>query len=439
LGRAVAAPKTEFSRFELDVAAQLRPMPKDLSVVFVVDGSRSMDVAGIKAQLAVARSFVRHVPDAEIEVVVYRRRASRLFGRFVKANEFERLVAEAHKAKKLDPANGSAIDEGFALAAVSLKGRRGSHTIVALTDELLRARFDNKLAHAALRGSLPKTVVHMVVPDAHGGDLTERRDDERELSPLALKHHGNLLVIDGLEDADDKSLDEITLGLVRPIRIDQVQIVGPAAKMLADINLPSPMVEGTGIRELLEVPRAPTRVELKGKIWAESFRRVIHIKPKSNVATAGFVFSHDMHDDLSPEAMMRLARFGRAVTPVTSYLAIEPGVRPSFAGIDRQGRGLGMGGMGQSGSGFGIGSGHRTPPDLEGLLAPGVDQCVAALQPKDGWSVALTVDTTLEEVVDVVPKGKPSPMRHCVVEAAWLLVLDSQYDQTYESFDVSYP
>ena len=32
--------------------------------------------------------------------------------------------------------------------------------------------------------------------------------------------------------------------------------------------------------------------------------------------------------------MMVLARHGRAVSPVTSYLAIEPGVRPSTEGIE---------------------------------------------------------------------------------------------------------
>ena len=33
--------------------------------------------------------------------------------------------------------------------------------------------------------------------------------------------------------------------------------------------------------------------------------------------------------------MLRLARVGRAVSPVTSYLSMEPRVRPSTEGIDR--------------------------------------------------------------------------------------------------------
>ena len=37
---------------------------------------------------------------------------------------------------------------------------------------------------------------------------------------------------------------------------------------------------------------------------------------------------------LSESEMMVLAKHGRAVSPVTSYLAVEPGVRPSTEGIE---------------------------------------------------------------------------------------------------------
>ena len=59
-------------------------------------------------------------------------------------------------------------------------------------------------------------------------------------------------------------------------------------------------------------------------------------------ATAAFVFSHDQHKGLSNAEMMRVAKLGRAVSPVTSYLAIEPGVRPSRAGIERSISGFGV-------------------------------------------------------------------------------------------------
>lgn len=39
--------------------------------------------------------------------------------------------------------------------------------------------------------------------------------------------------------------------------------------------------------------------------------------------------------------MLALAFLGRAVSPVTSYLAIEPGVRPSTAGVPGRGEGVG--------------------------------------------------------------------------------------------------
>ena len=76
--------------------------------------------------------------------------------------------------------------------------------------------------------------------------------------------------------------------------------------------------------------------EIEGKLWG---RRVAHrMSPTDGEARlwAALVFgSHLLHDLTEPE-MMVLARHGRAVSPVTSYLAIEPGVRPSTEGIERR-------------------------------------------------------------------------------------------------------
>jgi hypothetical protein len=86
------------------------------------------------------------------------------------------------------------------------------------------------------------------------------------------------------------------------------------------------------------------------------------VSPAFSRVAAAFVFGEDRHGELSREEMLALAFFGRAVSPVTSYLAIEPGVRPSRIGIVGRGEGSG------TGAGFGAGSGRmgggRTPPNL---------------------------------------------------------------------------
>jgi len=57
--------------------------------------------------------------------------------------------------------------------------------------------------------------------------------------------------------------------------------------------------------------------------------------------------------------MMPLALYGGAVSPVTSYLAIEPGVHPSTEGLDEM-EGVGFGGLGLIGHGAGGGGKSET-------------------------------------------------------------------------------
>jgi hypothetical protein len=309
------------------------------------------------------------------------------------------------------------------------------------SDGLLRSSWTNR---AALAGSvrLPaRTVAHVVIPELDEDDhVSERRNDEHELSPLAAAHGGVLLQISGLPaHKSRKDLDRATLGLVRPVRIDSFDVHGIGKDQLE--NLPETLEEGAGFREMLKLARAPKRVILRGKIWARPFKRIVRVSKAFSRVTAAYVFSHDMHEELTEAEMMKVARLGRAVSPVTSYLAIEPGVRPSTAGIDRLGT-LGTGGGGGSGAGYGRGVGrlgHRTPPNLSKLLAKGIARCVAKHRPGPGWSAHLTVETTKDEVVDVTLNNPSTPMRRCLVEEVWAVRLTKAFDQERESFDLQLP
>ncbi|MDX2092275.1 MAG: hypothetical protein SFX73_30705 [Kofleriaceae bacterium] len=61
-------------------------------------------------------------------------------------------------------------------------------------------------------------------------------------------------------------------------------------------------------------------------IWSDPFTREVRVSNPFSIQTAAFVFGAD--------EQMKLARMGRVVWPVTSYLAAEPGVRPSTIGLD---------------------------------------------------------------------------------------------------------
>ena len=435
LGKVVASKTHAFSRLEIDVAPELRPLPTRAQIVFVVDASHSQGPEGIEAQLALVRAYLSHVPDAEAEVVLYRRRATRLFGGFVGAAEIGARLAAAAKAGELVPANGSALEDGARVAVAALAGRKGPRRIVITTDELLRSSFHNALAQHALERAPADTIVHIVVPALDGSDeITLVRDDGGSLAALASDHHGILARVTGVDPRRHKALADAALGLVRPIRIDHFAIAG------LDLDLggepaPEALAEGDSVRAVIPLSRADAadKVVLTGKIWGDDYRAVARVDQAFSRAAAAFVFSEDDHQDLSNDEMMKIAIMGKAVSPVTSYLAAEPGVRPSTIGIPGEARG----GIGRGSVGYGAGGGTigiwRSPPDLLALLAAGVTACVATHQPAAGWSVGLSVETTRDEVVDVATTST-LPIAACLVEAAWAVRLDGTFDLEREQF-----
>lgn len=426
LGRVEAAADKQFFRLEIDTAPQLRPMPKRPNVVFVIDASKSLP--DLTSQLAIVRSFLRNATDAKAEVVLYRRHATRLFGDFIAAADVPARLEKAEADGKLTLGNGSALDEGLRVAREALSKHRGTRMLVMASDNLLRPSWKNEHALAILNKT-PLRAAHVVLPSIHDGfvgDARDRRDDKHALAPLATKNGGILLHIDRPAD-EDKELDDVTLGLVRPTRIDDFRVHG--------VNLPSAvpkvMHEGQGLREMALLSTAPSKVRLTGKIWSQPFSRVVQGPLSFSEATAAFVFSHDMHDDLSEEEMVRVAFAGKVVSPVTSYLALEPGVRPSEEGLV----GVGEGGGGR-GEGIGLGSvgtighgGGSTCPsyDIADDVDAAVQVCVAKHAPAKGTKISLKVDTTFDEVVDVVTATGTTPrgLTSCLVDAVWTAELSS--------------
>jgi Mg-chelatase subunit ChlD len=422
LGRAVASDTHGFSRLEVDVAPVLRPLPVRASVVFVIDVSLSVPQETVDEQLRIASATLSHVPDAHVEVVVFDRGARRLFGSFVPAPDFESAVASARAASGLDRHNGSALEAGLRLAAEVLADRRGPARIVALTDAELRSRFSNAQAQEALRRSPRRSVTHLVIPEL-GSEASILRDDDHALAPIAAEHGGILVHMTAPEDEKARTLARVALPLVRPVAIDHFAIEG--LDLSGAPSPPESFGEGEGYRAMLALASPPRRVVLSGKIWAEPFRRVVRTTDAFDTATAAFVFSEDEHGDLSHEEMLRIAFKGKAVSPVTSYLATEPGVRPSTEGFPDEGT-LGLGGLGLvgHGGGGGVGAISRPPPELSDLFAAAARACEDRIAPVSGWIVELEVETTEREIVDVIEaKATHAGMTTCIVESIWATAL----------------
>jgi subtilisin-like proprotein convertase family protein len=429
LGRAVASSRHAFSRVEVDVAPQLVPLPKKAQVVFVVDASHSASEDGLRAQLDVIAAYMAHVPDAEVEIVAYRRHASRVFGRFVPASDFGDAFAVAKARGAFAPGNGSAIEEGARAAATALADRKGPRRIVMMTDEKTRTTLTPVIAQAALAKLPADAVVHVVVPQMDGTDRPAlHRNDKAPFAPLATRHHGIYVDIYGLPATTLKALVPVALELVRPTRIENVVV--PGFKLDTDT-----LHEGAGLRLMTDVPDAPRTLTLTGTLWSDPIKKTITATPAFSVQTAAFVFGEDMHGTLTDAEQYTLAMYGKAVSPVTSYVAWEPGARPSVIGLDEGWGTIGSGRYGTIGHGSGGGGVGRIKPDFTQLID--VQSCVKAVQPKGAWSVTLDIETTVHEIVDVVTATPKDAMATCLVENTWSLALDrGQFPLEREQFEV---
>jgi subtilisin-like proprotein convertase family protein len=422
LGRVVAGPDHQLTSLAVDIAPKLSELPKEAAVVFVLDASISIGADAIEAQLRTIQAYMGHVPDARAEIVVVRRVAAPLFGAFVPSGELEARLSSAREAGLLEAGNGSALDEGAALAAKLLKAERGVKRIVLFSDLLARPSLTTAMGVETLAGLGKDVVVHLIAPEANEDVPSLERDDTEAWSALATRHGGIFARLRGLggEEAP-KGLGAVVLGLVRPLQIDGVVVEGLALSEGAREELPNSLREGEGLRYFGWVKSAPQRVVVRGKLWSAPFKVSINATDAESRLAAAFIFARDEFQDLSREEQLKVAFYGRVVSPVTSYLAIEPGVRPSFAGLDR------MSGMGMGGRGFGAGgmSGGGHSVSSQDLLDGAWRRC-------DGerlktHPITITVHTTRREIVDVESAQRAEPLVQCLIEEIWALALPWSY------------
>jgi len=361
LGRVAMVADKQFGRVEIDVAERLSKLPRPLSVSFVLDASHTMDEEGIEAQLKVIDAYVSHVPWADVAIVAYGRHGHTLTKGFVKGRVLRTLRTEL--LAKLAPRNGSFLDRGLQVAIPQLNDRKGSKALILMTDDRLRPTWKTPSALAQLAKLPEETVVHVAEVLADGGFAIERNDEHR-LFPLAKARGGVAVVASGIRESKQAELDAEALYLVRPNRIDHVKLVGFAEDtedFLDSADEDSEVLpEGEGRRWMGSVAQAPRGISIQGQLWSKPLTYEARADQEPfNRATAGFVFSHDHHDDLTDAEQFVIASYGRVVSPVTSYLAIEPGVRPSTIGLESQSMsgGVGFG----SGSGSGGFATHGTP------------------------------------------------------------------------------
>src|SRR4029079_17666362 len=184
---------------------------------------------------------------------------------------------------------------------------------------------------------------------------------------------------------------------------------------------------------------APPWLEIAGELWSKALR--VRVAPDAREARrwSALAFGDEaMLSELSEKEMMVLARHGGAVSPVTSYLAVEPGVRPSTRGIA----------LAETGSGYGSGEGQIGLGNL-GTFGRGgaafdaiawLRHALEAARQKCGFAdrpVSVTIETTLEEIVDVPAMNADGRGdRACLVDAVWSLELPAGFTAEHETYAV---
>jgi hypothetical protein len=166
-------------------------------VVFVVDGSRSMDLVGRQHVTKVVKALGGALPSgAEIEAIVFDRTATRVFGEVRPANAQNLAIIENTIAKRV-AANGSDIVKAFELARQVIDGSRGQAMVVVITDGVTAELPDQALIKA-LAQKTSSVDVHAIVLDPAN---TRSPGGKALRSPVNL--YGGAYVEVNVDDLDD--------------------------------------------------------------------------------------------------------------------------------------------------------------------------------------------------------------------------------------------
>lgn len=418
------------TRFTVQAAPRISSPPKGAWIVIAIDASRSIEQAELDAQRAAAAAYLSHLPDARVEVLTFDRKTHRRYGRFVSAVRAARDL----EAMPIQLANGSAVDIALAdaerLLAAAPAGR--PRRLLMLTDGLSRSRLRPERLASALGTS--GGIAHLAIVGSDG--VSVQRDDTHAWAAAPRVTGGLLWQAQARAGAADRdALIRAAEEWVRPLRLDRLRLYSPDIPFADRPEPPEQLDEGAGLDDLFIGERPVSWLRIEGELWSKPIQRVLHPDAAAAKRWSALVFGTDLVDELQEPEMMTLAVRGGAVSPVTSYLAIEPGVRPSTEGLD----------WGGGGAGFGVGvagvrmaasavSGRMAPFDREGFLKD-------ALRPR--WracggapdTASVSFETTRAEVVDVtrvaLASTKDPLLERCLAEAVWDLALTPHFSDDW--------
>ena len=415
--------------YRIDAAPRLGHVPRDAQVVVILDWSRSLDQSLCEAGVAAAAALLRYFEGASVEVLTVDRKVRPRHGRLVPVG---RALSDL-TTLAVERRNGSNLDLALAQADRLLAATPAGHArrVVLFSD--LRTR--EALKVSKLEGALRRSGALLHVAQIEQGEPALEPDAKGAWAPVA-RATGGLLwsatVASGDTAAPNGEMAAKMEELARPVRLRNLRVTAPGIELKptsgGDVLSNGVLDEGEGIAGLQLVSGAPSSLTIAGELWA----RPVHVRFSPDTAesrlSSALVFGSDVMNELSEKEMMVLARHGGAVSPVTSYLAIEPGVRPSTEGIEEAVVvGPGVEGEGTVGVGYLV-TVARIHADFNPLvwlreaLQPALHRCRVE-------TASITIETTLDEIVDIPAlsdDGRGDGA--CLREAIWSLELPSAFD-----------
>jgi hypothetical protein len=415
----------------IEAAPRLSQVPANASVVVLLDTSRSME-RRLPSSLAAVRAYLSRFPGASVELLTFDRTASSPFGGPLPVREaLSRLYAFAPVTR-----NGSHLDVALASADARLAARPGPRRILVVTDLMTRDALTPE--RLAVQSMTSGALVHLATVDEGAASL--ERDDESDWAKLPRKTGGLLwkASCDAVLGAVDRAVFE---EWVRPRRVDRLKVTGAPS----DFAVEECLQEGRGLEHLSVADAPVTQVTLEGELWSSPVRWSVKASVEEGRRWAGLVFGTPLYSAFDDKGQMTLALLGRVVSPVTSYLAIEPGVRPSIDGLERAGFGEGAGRCGGAlirGGSVCVGAPGAGGPDrrqafLDGELA----RALAACRATSSVTVRATLESTLDEIVEVedvtLAPARDAKIEGCVREALWAVTLPGEFVDDHASWKLS--
>jgi hypothetical protein len=430
-------------RWDVALAPRVSTIPRNAKVVVVLDGSRSWSVEQRRDAREVARAYLEHfaAPElrARVEVLVFDRKVHARHGKLVDAKT---AIADLAHLEPTD-ANGSHVDAALARATEVLEAApAGPRRILLLTDT--RTRSDVQPARLQELAERSRAIVHVgLVED---DELVLVRDDDHAWARVATATEGLVWQIGAHSGVPRDDMRAAFEELARPLRIDHLEIsVPPLDDPMTEI--PEVLDEGQGLEAFAIVDAPVEQLRIQGQLWSAPLEHTVLPDEDAGRRWAALAFGSELLDELDEPEMMALALRGGAVSPVTSYLAIEPGVRPSTEGLNEGEGSLGLGSMGLigrggggGGSGIGIGGGgpDRRQELLEQRVREALDTCGG---PKLGTHLELA--STLDEIVEIdhveLRGSADATVKTCLEEGMWATMLPSEFDDEWQRWVVDLP